>query len=119
MKKPTKRRGRPIKAPAKGERVSVTVMIDPALKRSITESIKASGRSQSQEIEARLERLELYERLHANMRMTLEQLEQASTNQVMRRKGYTVVHTSYGVAYFPPGWPAPKSGFIASEGDQS
>lgn len=51
-----KRRGRPTKAPIEGERASLGLRVTADLKRRLDEAAAASGRSQSQEAELRLER---------------------------------------------------------------
>jgi hypothetical protein len=56
MPSTTTRRGRPPKPPQEGERIGIGFRVTPALKRKIEAAAKESGRSQSQEIEFRLER---------------------------------------------------------------
>ena len=53
---PKKRRGRPQRTPEPGERVGIGFKVTPALKAAIEAACAKSGRSQSQEIELRLER---------------------------------------------------------------
>jgi hypothetical protein len=56
MVQQSKRIGRPTKAAAPGERVSLGLKVTSDIKRRIDEAARESGRTQSQEAEARLER---------------------------------------------------------------
>src|SRR5262245_61125749 len=96
MSTTTKRRGRPLKPPQKGKRVSVTVMIDPKLKQRIAADMRDSGRSQSQQIEMLLERCLTYDRMLSAMRTTVADIEQGNVEEALRRRGWTSMHTTQG-----------------------
>jgi hypothetical protein len=51
-----KKRGRPRKAPKPGTRVSLGLKVTPEIKNKLDENAQASGRTQSQEAEVRIER---------------------------------------------------------------
>jgi hypothetical protein len=51
-----KKRGRPRKAPEPGTRVSLGLKVTPTIKNKLDEAAEASGRTQSQEAELRIER---------------------------------------------------------------
>lgn len=48
-------RGRPIKAPTPGTRVSLGLKVTPEIKRRLDQAARDSGRTQSQEAELRIE----------------------------------------------------------------
>jgi hypothetical protein len=58
-----KRMGRPTKKPEPGTRVSLGLKVTPEIKHKIDEAARASGRTQSQEAELRLERAFEHDRL--------------------------------------------------------
>jgi hypothetical protein len=71
--KAAKRRGRPTKKPNEGERVSLGLRVTAELKRQLDAAAAASGRSQSQEAEFRIESSFASDERRSDLRLLLEQ----------------------------------------------
>jgi hypothetical protein len=119
MTKEAKRIGRPMKAPARGKRVSLGLKVTAEVKRHIDSAARASGRTQSQEAEILIERALQYDRMLGAMRTTLAQIEDGNIAAAMQRKGYTPQHTHRGTIWEPPGYRDDHSGFIPPEDSSS
>jgi hypothetical protein len=107
----TKRAGRPVKRPKRGQRSQLNVLVPPRIKLAITKRARENGRTVSKEAEFWFEQLLAQERLI--------KLDDAGFRAEMRRRGYTPVHGSprNEWALLPEG---SRSGFIPpDEEDQS
>ncbi len=113
-----KRIGRPLKPVAKGKRVSLGLKVTAEVKRHIDSAATASGRTQSQEAEALIERALQYDRVFAAMNKSLAEIQQGSVDGALRAQGYTPIRTPHGNVWAPPGYPMARSGFISPEEDQ-
>jgi hypothetical protein len=114
----TKRIGRPLKAPAKGKRVSLGLKVTAEVKRHIDSAARASGRTQSQEAEHLIERALQYDQMLTAMHRTVAEIDTGNVDAAFRRKGYAPMRTPYGTAWMPPGYPIEQSGFIPQEEDR-
>jgi predicted transcriptional regulator len=114
----TKRIGRPLKAPAKGKRISLGLKVTAEVKRHIDSAARASGRTQSQEAEHLIERALQYDQMLAAMHTTLAQIEQGNVEAAFRRLGYAPIQTPLGKVWTPPGYPIGQSGFTPQEEDR-
>jgi hypothetical protein len=110
-----KRIGRPMNKPAKGTRVSLGLKVTAEVKRHVDAAAQASGRTQSQEAEALIEKALQYDRVLAASGTTSEKLLEGA----LRAVGYTPVHSPHGKIWLPPGYPTQRSGFISPEEEQS
>lgn len=75
----TTRRGRPTKGRELGERVQLSLRVTPEMKRRLDSAAAASGRSQSQEAEFRLERTFRDDEVLSEMRAIREELQRWRT----------------------------------------
>lgn len=131
-KEATKRIGRPMKAPARGERVSLGLKVTADIKRRLDGAARASGRTQSQEAEHRIELSYQYERALGDLEEArkklvddLKQLEktfaaarQDSTERALKRSGWEkfLAPEFGGNVWLPPGrHDFPKSGWRAPD----
>jgi hypothetical protein len=95
--------------PASGKgRVSLGLKVTADVKRRLDSSARASGRTQSQEAERRIELSYQYERVlgeHEQAKKTLAEMEQGNAENVLSRLGWrTVVAFGLGGAvWLPPG----------------
>jgi hypothetical protein len=101
--------GRPPGRPRKFDpRYHATTRLAPARYAELKDAADAAGRSISEEIEWRIERLATIESVTAAMRTTLEQIEKGSVAAALHRAGY--VPRRYPgtrkVAWLEPGHPA-------------
>jgi hypothetical protein len=111
-----KRIGRPFKAPPKGKRAPLSLLVRPTLKRLIDERAQVNGRTQSAEAEAMLERLLMLEETLETMRTTLSEIESGSVDAALKRRGYVPVRSPHGTIWFPPGYPQIEhSRFVSQE----
>ncbi|MBR1279035.1 hypothetical protein [Bradyrhizobium sp. AUGA SZCCT0283] len=115
MTKEAKRSGRPMKAPARGKRVSLGLKVTADVKRKIVSAARASGRTQSQEAEALIERALTYDSMLEAMRTTMAEIAQGNVEDAFRNLGYGTIHSPYGDVWVPPGYPTERSGFIDQE----
>jgi hypothetical protein len=105
-----------MKPPAKGQRVSLGLKVTAAVKRHIDSEARASGRTQSQEAEALIERALQYDRVLQAMGTTVEKIEWGSIEAALRRRGYTAIHHPRGDIWLPPGYRMERSpGFMTQE----
>ena len=101
--------GRPMKSPARGEkRISLGLKVTAEVKRRIDSAARATGRTQSQEAERRIEMSYTYERAIGELdsaRAALGEISQANAEQVLERLGWnSIVDLRYGGAvWLPPG----------------
>jgi hypothetical protein len=116
MTKAAKRIGRPMKAPARGKRVSLGLKVTADIKRRLDAAAQASGRTQSQEAEYRIELSYQYQRALGDFEQAKKQLaEQAKklreeielglAEAALSRSGWSSVpDLRYGGdVWFPPG----------------
>jgi hypothetical protein len=117
MTKEAKRIGRPTKAPARGKRVSLGLKVTADIKRRL-DSARASGRTQSQEAEHRIELSYQYERVLGELEQAkkkLAEMTQENTEAKLRQLGWgTVTDIRYGGrVWLPPERHRfPQSGWI-------
>jgi hypothetical protein len=115
MSTSAKRIGRPVKAPARGKRAPLSLLVAPELKRKVEKATRDSGRTMAAEAEALIEQGMAAAELLAHFGTTItEQLAEKN----FRDRGYTWAHTRWGKIFFPPGFPgAPPSspGFMSDE----
>jgi hypothetical protein len=100
------RSGRPTKMPAPGQRVSLGLKVTAETKRRIDLEAQASGRTQSQEAERRIELSFEYERAFGEARKVLADARQINTDNMkamMFRDGWQQVRGIGGSAWFEPG----------------
>jgi len=108
-KKEAKRRiGRPLRAAASGTRVSLGLKVRAEVKQRIDEAAKASGRTQSQEAEALIERALAPYAMSETWRAALADLKRGNFEAACRRLGYVPISTPYGPIWLPPGHPEPS-----------
>jgi hypothetical protein len=109
--------GRPPGRPRKfAPRVHATTRLAPKLHTELMEAATGCGRSLSEEIEWRIERLAAYDSAMAAMRTSLEQIAAGNLEATLWRLGFTPVrHTPSGKkAWLEPGYPGvQRSGFVA------
>ncbi len=108
MEKKAKRIGRPMKKPPRGQRVSLGLKVTAEIKRRLDSAARASGRTQSQEAERRIEMSYNYERVLGEFDAALAQLGQMKegrTEQVLRDLGWrSVLDLRWGGRiWLPPG----------------
>jgi hypothetical protein len=113
-----RRIGRPLKAPAKGKRVSLGLKVTAEVKRHIDSAARASGRTQSQEAEHLIERALQYDQVLTAMDTTVAEIDEGNVDRAMRRREYRPMQTRHGIVWVPPGYPIEQSGFIPQEGDR-
>jgi hypothetical protein len=108
MPKKVKRIGRPMKAPVSGKRVSLGLKVTADIKRRLDAAARASGRTQSQEAEHRIELSYRYERAlgdHEQAKKMLTEMEQDNAENVLSRLGWRTV-LAFGLGgnvWLPPG----------------
>jgi hypothetical protein len=119
MTKEAKRIGRPTKAPTRGERVSLGLKVTADIKRRIDSAARASGRTQSQEAERRIELSYQYERALGELeqaKKTLAQMTEDTAIAELERLGIlgSVIDPRYpgGMAYFLQDRRFPQSGWV-------
>jgi hypothetical protein len=129
MPKTAKRIGRPMKAPARGKRVSLGLKVTADIKRRLDAAAQTSGRTQSQEAEYRIELSYQYQRALGDFEQAKNQLaEQAkklreeieqghaeAAEAALTRWGWTSVLDLRrgGRVWLPPGrLNLPKSGWV-------
>jgi hypothetical protein len=116
MNTPAKRIGRPFKAPPKGKRASLSLLVRAEVKRHVDKLAQASGRTQSAEGEALIERALAYDRMLEAMRTTLAEMERGSVEAALHRLGYVSIRDAHGrKLWAEPGYPIERSGFIPPE----
>ena len=81
----------------------------------VRELAERSGRSQSQVIEFIIMQWKTVERVLAFMDQTLEEAQRQGVEKIFRDHGYVPMRSSKGTAWFPPGFPLKRSGFINPE----
>jgi hypothetical protein len=116
MKKAKKRVGRPPKPPAEGKRISLGLKVTAAVKRRIDKAAQDSGRTQSQEAEALIERAFLYDGMLQAIRTTLANISKGRIDAAFREAGFTAIHTPYGKVWVPRDFPIKASGFLGDDG---
>src|SRR4051812_35854254 len=96
MTKEAKRVGRPMKAPARGKRVSLGLKVTAEVKRRIDTAARNSGRTQSQEAEALIERALTYDTMFEAMRTNMADIAKGNIEAAFRRLEYTKHRTLHG-----------------------
>src|SRR6266566_5666742 len=88
--KEKRRIGRPMKKSARGEkRASLGLKVRVAVKKQIDEAAKDSGRTQSQEAEALIERCLTYDVMLKAMNQTIADIAKGNVEAAFRSAGYT------------------------------
>lgn len=108
MTKEPKRIGRPMKPPPRGKRVSLGLKVTAEIKRRLDSAARASGRTQSQEAERRIEMSYTYENAIGALDAAIAKLgemKQGNTEQVLRGLGWnSIVDLRFGgPVWLPPG----------------
>jgi hypothetical protein len=117
MTKEAKRIGRPLKPPMKGKRVSLGLKVTAEVKRHIDKAAQDSGRTQSQEAEALIERALTHDAMLKAMNTTVEKIKKGNIEAALREAGYRPTHTSDGKAWVLDKDPKKRCGFIDPEGE--
>jgi hypothetical protein len=108
-----KRIGRPPKAPASGKRVSLGLKVRAEVKRLIDQAAQDSGRTQSQEAEALIEKALTYDSMLSSMKTSLAEIENGNLEAAFRRAGYAPIRLADGTKGWVPEEKLPwKSGFL-------
>ena len=102
----TKRFGRPVKAPAPGERAPLSLLVTPELKHRIELITRGSGRTMAAEAEALIEQGLAVADVLTSLRTTVAELARRQAEKNFRERGYTVIHDPHGDIWLPPGHPA-------------
>jgi hypothetical protein len=120
MSTSAKRIGRPVKAPARGKRAPLSLLVTPKLKRRVEKAAQDNGRTMAAEAEALIEQGLAVTDVLTSMNTTLPELAQGRAEANFRERGYAWTHTPYGKIWWPPGHPdaPPRSGFIPSEKEE-
>jgi hypothetical protein len=101
-----KRIGRPPKKAARGEkRASLGLKVRIDIKRRIDEAAKNSGRTQSQEAEALIEKALTIEAVLAGMGSSDEKIIRQGLEAAARKLGYKPHVGVHGTEWYPPGHP--------------
>jgi predicted DNA-binding protein len=108
MAKEAKRIGRPMKKPPRGQRVSLGLKVTAEIKRRLDSAARATGRTQSQEAERRIELSYTYERALGEYQTALArlgQMKQGQTEKILRDLGWQRVADLRwgGHIWLPPG----------------
>jgi predicted transcriptional regulator len=118
MMREARRIGRPMKAPARGKRVSLGLKVRAEVKQRIDSAARATGRTQSQEAEALIEQALTYNTMLSAMNTSMQEIAKGNIEAAFRKAGYTAAHSSHGKIWVPQGYPMPRSGFIDQETEQ-
>lgn len=114
MKK--KRIGRPFKPAKPRTRVSLGLKVTAEMKDRIEAAAKRSGRTQSQEAEAWLERALQYDAMLATLRKQLAEFETMAVEGIFLSRGYRIgQHSQWGPVWVPKDYPGERSGFVSDE----
>jgi len=116
--KSAKRRGRPFKKAAPGERAPLSLLVRAEVKRLVDKRAQDSGRTQSQEAEALIEKCLAYDEMMESMRTTLADMQNDSVEAALFRLGYTpvreIIEGRAWKVWCEPGHPrAERSGFVS------
>jgi hypothetical protein len=82
MTEAPKRLGRPLKKPQRGQRVSLGLKVTAEIKRRLDSAARASGRTQSQEAERRIELSYNYERVLGDLDQATAQLQRMKDRNI-------------------------------------
>ena len=100
MQSPKRKTGRPGREPEPGERVGLSLRVTPEMKRALDAAAESSGRSLSQEAEARLERSFQNEELLPQLLQIARGRQLAAVLQII---GYVMKETGNQVGFFEAG----------------
>lgn len=116
---PKRRPGRPFKPPTLGERAQISVLVRAEIKDYVASTAEASGWSQSQVVEALIERCLAYDRAFDAMKTTPAEIDRSNFDAELRRRGYTLIarHGAFKL-WAEPGYPAERSGFLEPEEEE-
>jgi hypothetical protein len=120
MTETKKRIGRPMKEhPKRVKRVSLGLKVRVDIKRLIDKAAHASGRTQSQEAEALIEKALSYDRMLDAMHTTVQAIAEGNVEAAAHKGGYVTIRTIDGKKSFTfePD-PAKRSGFVADKPDE-
>lgn len=104
--------GRPRKFPPNRTRAGIRFRHEQYEK--LKEAAHEAGRSVSEEVEARIERLDAYETALLTMKK-IDQMTRDNFEAAARQLGYGVVWTEHGDKIFVPAGTVPRSGFVTRE----
>jgi hypothetical protein len=106
-----------MKEPARDvRRIPLGLKVTAEAKRRIDAAARASGRTQSAEVEFRIERSFALDDLLKALNATDEQLTEKDLEARLRRRGHKAVGSPWGTIWLPPGHPDNQpSGFIPDE----
>jgi hypothetical protein len=113
--KPKRAVGRPMKAPRRGKRAPLSLLVRPETKRLVDRLATRDGTTQSAMAEYLIEQGIAVRQVLDAMGKTLEEIEQGNTDGAMRRRGYVSHRIMAGgrtwLLWTEPGFPIPTSGF--------
>jgi hypothetical protein len=98
--------------PPKRKRIQLGLIVSAAVKARLIEASALSGKTQSQEAEALIERALTTEAMFKAMNTTDEKLAES----VFQKYGYTPVHSPYGKIWLPKDHPMKRGpGFLSND----
>jgi hypothetical protein len=111
--------GRPMKAPRRGKRAPLSLLVRPETKRLVDRMATRDGTTQSAMAEYLIEQGLAVRQVLDAMGKTLEEIERGNADAALRRRGYNHHRVvtggkAWGV-WTEPGFPTPTTGFKAWE----
>jgi predicted transcriptional regulator len=107
--------GRPMKAPQRGKRAPLSLLVRPEIKRLVDKLATANGFTQSAQAEFLIAQGLNIQRVLDAMGKTLEEIERGNADAALRRRGYShhriVIGDKAWSFWTQPGFPIPTSGF--------
>jgi hypothetical protein len=107
--------GRPMKAPQRGKRAPLSLLVRPEIKRLVDKLATANGFTQSAQAEFLIAQGLNIQRVLDAMGKTLEEIERGNADAALRRRGYNHHRILIGdkpwSCWTEPGFPIPTSGF--------
>ena len=107
--------GRPMKAPQRGKRAPLSLLVRPEIKRLVDKLATANGFTQSAQAEFLIAQGLNIQRVLDAMGKTLEEIERGNADAALRRRGYNHHRILIGDKpwsfWTEPGFPIPTSGF--------
>ena len=107
--------GRPMKAPQRGKRAPLSLLVRPEIKRLVDKLATANGFTQSAQAEFLIAQGLNIQRVLDAMGKTLEEIERGNADAALRRRGYShhriVIGDKAWSFWTQPGLPIPTSGF--------
>jgi len=107
--------GRPMKAPRRGKRAPLSLLVRPEIKRLVDQRATANGTTQSAQAEFLIEQGLAVRQVLDAMGKTLQEIERGNVHAALRRRGYNhhriVIGEKAWGFWTEPGFPIPTSGF--------